>query len=264
LNSSLVYFLFFPFEFKQGTMTLLPIFLAILCLAAYSTVLSQPRSPNSSRIIHISIVPTFGSNNIRLADSSFHAPDAHDSTSVQIDVLKFYVSRIQFLSNGVVVVEEPQSVHLIDAAVKASFHCAIPNMHKTPFDAVRFNLGIDSVANVSGALGGDLDPTKGMYWTWQNGYINLKFEGKSNRSTARNNEFQFHLGGYREPLNCLQVVTLPVRNAEAITIQFNAETLLSHIEMATHHHIMSPSVEAVRLSAIAARSFRIVHSVPTK
>jgi hypothetical protein len=45
------------------------------------------------------------------------------------------------------------------------------------FDAIQFNLGLDSLTNVSGALGGDLDPTKGMYWTWQNGYVNFKLQG---------------------------------------------------------------------------------------
>jgi hypothetical protein len=35
------------------------------------------------------------------------------------------------------------------------------------YDQIQFQLGIDSLTNVSGAMGGDLDPTKGMYWTWQ-------------------------------------------------------------------------------------------------
>ena len=71
----------------------------------------------------------------------------------------------------------------------------------TEFDAIQFNLGIDSLTNVSGALGGDLDPTKGMYWTWQNGYVNFKLQGTSDLCNNPKNEFEFHLGGYLKPFN---------------------------------------------------------------
>ncbi len=235
-------------------------FLLVACRGASA----RPRplaTSSSSGIIRLSIIPTFGSKNILIADSSFQTGDSHN---VQIDVLKFYVSHIQFLKNGTVVLEEQKSFHLIDAAIKASFDIVIPNKHAISFDAVRFNLGIDSTTSVSGAMGGDLDPTKGMYWTWQSGYVNFKCEGKSNLCKARNNEFQFHLGGYRQPYYCLQTLTLPVHNPNEITLQFNAETFLSHSDVGTHHHVMSPNAEAVRLSAIVANSFSMVKSSTAK
>ena len=45
------------------------------------------------------------------------------------------------------------------------------------FDKIQFNLGIDKQTNLDGVKGGDLDPLKGMYWTWNTGYINIKIEG---------------------------------------------------------------------------------------
>jgi hypothetical protein len=238
-------------------------FLLIVCFVVYlaagnSAFAQKPRmNPN---VIHLSIVPMFGANALVIGDSAFQAKNSRASENVYIDVLKFYISRIQFLQKEAVVLEEPKSFHLIDAAAEASFHLAIANKRKIRFDAVRFHLGIDSTTSVSGALGGDLDPTKGMYWTWQSGYINVKCEGKSEHCLARNKEFQLHLGGYREPFYCLQTVTFPLHEAEAITIQFDAERFLSQIDMATHHHIMSPNAQAVRLLAIAAGSFSIVNS----
>ncbi|MBL7992070.1 MAG: hypothetical protein JNN25_11580 [Candidatus Kapabacteria bacterium] len=242
--------------------TLLLIFLALIfLLVACGGASAQPSPASSFNTIHLSIIPTFGSKNILLTDSSFQAKDSHN---VHIDVLKFYVSHIQFLKNGAIVLEEQKSFHLIDAAIKASFDIVIPNKHSVPFDAVRFNLGIDSTTSVSGAMGGDLDPTKGMYWTWQSGYVNFKCEGKSDLCKARNNEFQFHLGGYRQPYYCLQTVTFPVHNLNEIILQFNAETFLNHIDLTTHHHVMSPNAEAVRLSAIVANSFSMVKSNSAK
>ena len=172
------------------------------CSAAFG----QQRLVNaktSANTICLAIIPIFGTKPIVIGDSAFRAKDANNT---HIDVLKFYISRIQFFHKGTVVLEEEKSFHLIDAAVQASFHLVIANKRGARFDELRFHLGIDSVASVSGAMGGDLDPTKGMYWTWQSGYINVKCEGKSNVCIARNNEFQFHLGGYKQPFNSLQTL----------------------------------------------------------
>ena len=80
-------------------------------------------------------------------------------------------------------------------------------------DKIKFNLGIDSLTNVSGVMGGDLDPTKGMYWTWQSGYINFKMEGSSAVCPTRNHEFQFHIGGYQDPFYAMQTLELEVKNS---------------------------------------------------
>jgi len=48
---------------------------------------------------------------------------------------------------------------------------------------------VDSLANVSGAMSNDLDATKGMYWSWQSGFINLKIEGKSASCKTRKINF---------------------------------------------------------------------------
>jgi hypothetical protein len=241
---------------KTGFLLACSLAFHVTCSAAFGQTFAQAHSVNA-KDIRLSIIPTFGANTVVIGDSAFQANDAHHT---HIDVLKFYISRIQFVQNGVVVLEEARSFHLIDAAVQATFHLAIPNKGGARFDAVRFHLGIDSLTSVSGAMGGDLDPTKGMYWTWQSGYINVKCEGKSERSPARNKEFQYHLGGYKPPLSALQTLTFPASGNEAMTIQFDVETFLSKIDMATHHRFMSPSVDAVRLSGVAAESFRVVNS----
>ncbi|TAE27384.1 MAG: hypothetical protein EAZ92_09525 [Candidatus Kapaibacterium sp.] len=244
----------------------LSIALIILHSVAFGAALGQSfaqqrplNAKTSASTIRLSIIPTFGAKPIVIGDSAFQAKDANNT---HIDALKFYISRIQCLLKGVVVLEEAQSFHLIDAAKEASFHLTIQNKRGArfdgKFDAVRFHLGIDSATSVSGAMSGDLDPTRGMYWTWQSGYINVKCEGKSNACTARNNEYQFHLGGYKQPFDCLQTLMFPVSVSDTITIQFDVESFLSKIDMKKYHHFMSPSADAVRLSARAAESFRIV------
>ena len=122
-----------------------------------------------------------------------------------------------------------------------------------------FNLGIDSATNVAGALGGDLDPTRGMYWAWQSGYVNFKLEGTSPRCPTRKHVFQFHIGGFLAPHNALQTVTLPLPKGSEndLTVQFDVQQFLSNIDLTTQNSLMIPSDASVVLAHKAAQIFRI-------
>jgi hypothetical protein len=204
-----------------------------------------------------------GSDKIVVSDSEIQL---EDSTAMQITALKFYISRIQFLKNKKVVFEEKNSfnlgklctAHLIDVADATTQKISIAHSASIQADELLFYLGIDSLTNVSGALGGDLDPTKGMYWTWQSGYINFKLEGKSKRCKTRNNEFQFHLGGYQQPFYCLQTLTFPIKNTNEINIILDTEKIINQLNLTKQNHIMSPNKEALVLSKVVANAFSIL------
>lgn len=206
--------------------------------------------------VHIAITPMFGTNALMLSNTTFKT---NNTNNLQIEVLRFYISGIRFLKNGKVVLNEKNSFHLVDAAITKSLNISVDNSNDIDFDEIQFNLGIDSSTNVSGAMGGDLDPTKGMYWAWQSGYVNFKVEGKSNNCPTRNNEFEFHLGGYMQPNYSMQVVSLPVTNNTSIGLKFDMEKVFNQIDLANINHIMSPSAEAVTLTKIVAGSFSIIN-----
>ncbi|MEO8085661.1 MAG: MbnP family protein [Bacteroidota bacterium] len=205
----------------------------------------------------ISFHPEYNHSPFRLLDT-FYKIKSGDS--IRIETFRFYISGIEFLLNNKTVWKETESFHLIDAAnensLKLVFH--IPSL--ISYDQVKFNLGIDSLTNVSGAMGGDLDPTRGMYWTWQNGYINLKLEGNCNLCKTRNNEFQFHLGGYQFPLSAIQIISLPAHQGNNMVVNIALDKLLEDWDFTYNNHIMSPSKEAVVFSKKAADAF----SVPEK
>ncbi len=196
-----------------------------------------------------------GSTKLNINDSLIQLNDSND---LQIKALKFYVSNIQFLKNGKVALEEKNSSHLVDVSDAKSFQISIENKKNIEFDELKFDLGIDSTTNVSGAMGGDLDPTKGMYWAWQSGYINFKLEGTSKVCNTRNNEFQFHLGGYLQPNYCLQTLSFPLVNQGEINIDLDVRKIFEQIDLAKTNHIMSPSAEAVLISKIAANAFTLL------
>jgi hypothetical protein len=179
------------------------------------------------------------------------------SDSIKIESLKFYISEIELSDNEKMIWEEKNSFHLIDAANEQSLSVFLQIPQEVYFTKIKFNLGIDSITNVSGAMGGDLDPTRGMYWTWQSGYINFKLEGKCNLCRTRNNEFQFHLGGYQYPYNSLQAVILNTEKKEIINIDIDIQKIISGINFSELNHIMSPGKEAVEFSRNATKLFSV-------
>lgn len=173
---------------------------------------------------------------------------------IVLQTLRFYLSDIQLLQNDSVVWKESGSYHLYD--LEEAKGMVLPVPASVTYNRIRFYTGIDSVTNVSGAIGGDLDPVKGMYWTWQSGYINFKAEGRSSASTHPKKEFQLHLGGYESPDNALRQVTLSMRPQAAIDVYFDLQQFLQAAELAKRSHMMSPGPEAVKLSTIAAECFK--------
>lgn len=175
-------------------------------------------------------------------------------TPVTVSMLRFYVSNVQLLSGDKVVWQEPNSYHLVDMADSASLRIALPS--NVTANRLSFLLGTDSLANVSGAMGGALDPSKGMYWAWNSGYINFKLEGTSPVCASRNNQFQFHLGGYAYPNATVQQVSLKLSHASVI-VEVDVAQLLATIDLKTLSKVMSPCAEAVALSKQAAAIFRV-------
>ena len=195
--------------------------------------------------VNVYFNPMFVGNKLELNKQYFIV---NSTNSIQIETLKFYISNMEFYNTEQLVFKEKNSFHLIDAEDSTTFNLMINLKPNINFNQIKFNIGIDSITNYGGAMGGDLDPTKGMYWTWQNGYINFKIEGKSNLSIAKSNDFVFHLGGYQNAFSTLQTIQLPVQNSEVIPINMAIDKWINEIDLAKQNHIMSPSKEAVILS----------------
>jgi hypothetical protein len=199
----------------------------------------------TTSITTLSFQPKFGNVDLQLNDAVYATKN---NDSIWIDVFKCYVSNIALLQNGKVVWLEKNSFHLINTANQQSLQLMLQTPAAIAFDAIQFNVGIDSVTNVSGAMGGDLDPTNGMYWTWQSGYINIKLEGRSNKCVTRNNAFTFHLGGYQFPFNALQNVILPIQQREQINVVVDLQKFFTSFDLTTQNQIMSPGKSAIFLS----------------
>lgn len=183
--------------------------------------------------------------------------------TLEISVLKFYISELELHYKDGTTHQEQNSFHLIDASDKNSQFINLPN--KKDLIKVRFNIGIDSTSSVSGALSGDLDATKGMYWAWQSGYINMKIEGKSTSCKTRKNAFQFHIGGYMKPYYALKEVNINfndndndndnINKCNEISIKIDVSKLFKSINLSETNSVMIPGEKAMQIADLSVKMF---------
>ncbi len=207
-----------------------------------------------SNDVKISFVVAFKSIPIVLHDSTYLH---EDGSGLKFETLKFYISNVQLLQNDVAVFIEQNSFHLIDISDASSQNIILKQNKQINFNKVRFKLGIDSITNVSGAMGGDLDPTKGMYWAWQSGYINFKMEGACSSCLLPKYDFEFHLGGYQYPFNALQQIELKTISKNNFNIVLDINQFFTAVGLSKQKQIMSPCDDAVKLSSQLANCFSV-------
>lgn len=181
--------------------------------------------------------------------------------TIYFDKIKFYLSDIQLVYKDKKQFTETKSYYLIDLDKFESMRFSIPHQNKTKMESLKFNIGIDSLASVSGALEGVLDATNGMYWAWQSGFVNFKIEGKSSSCASRKNKFQFHIGGYLDPNYALRSVVIPVQNIQftnhGLNLIMDLGKLFSEIKLKETNSIMIPGKEAMKMADLSTQLFSI-------
>ena len=182
---------------------------------------------------------------------------SENKDTLQLTGFKFYISNLKLEYADKTTYSEPDSYYLID--IENPNSCKIP-IEKTTgktISKVSFSVGIDSLTSVSGALEGDLDPTKGMYWAWQSGYINMKLEGRSSSCKTRKNEFQFHIGGYMKPNYAMREVVLePKKSNFTVEINVDVAELFSKLELSKINSVMVPGNKAMQIADYSVTMFK--------
>lgn len=181
-----------------------------------------------------------------------------NSDTLTFEKFKCYISSIQIFYTDNTIFKQKDSYHLLDFENLSSFTIPITNLNDKLISKIKFNIGIDSLTNTSGALSDDLDPINGMYWAWQSGYINLKIEGKSPSCKTRMNEFHFHIGGYLPPFTTIRTIELFCNKKEdQINIVMDLNKFFSNIHLAETNSIMIPSKLAMELADYSTKLFYI-------
>ena len=205
--------------------------------------------------LELHIAPVFG--NEPITEDTWFVSTNDDS--MQFESIRFYLSDIQFDLNNGQTIKDALPAHLVDVFEPTTLKISLQNINYKDIKTMHFNIGIDSTTSVSGALSGDLDPTKGMYWAWQSGYINMKIEGRSPQCKNRKNVFQFHIGGYMQPFYAMRHVELPIKPffTEGVVLKIDLSKFFEKININTQNSIMIPGKEAVQLADLSIQMFSI-------
>lgn len=223
------------------------VFYFLACLLFLQSVTAQKEKDS----LIITLIPTFGQIPLKLHKTYI----SENKDSVQISQFKFYISELQITFNDNSVFKNKEKYTLIDIENPKSMQLPICKKNGKVVTKILFNIGIDSTASVSGALSGDLDPTSGMYWAWQSGYINMKIEGKSTSCKTRKNQFQFHVGGYKNPFYAIRKIDLYPKS-QSLSVTVDIAEIFSKVQLKETNSIMIPCKKAMELADYSVTMFK--------
>ena len=224
------------------------IFIGLLCCLFFESAFAQEKK--DSLVLRLNL--KFKDEN--LVQNKKYISESKDT--LEIEVFRFYISNIKFQYSDATAFSEENSYHLIDIENSNSLRIPITKKSDKTISKLIFSVGIDSLASVSGAMSGDLDPTKGMYWAWQSGFINMKIEGKSSSCKTRKNAFQFHIGGYMKPNYAIRTIELKPINSN-LEINVDVAELFKYLNLKENNSIMIPGSKAMELADKAVGMFSV-------
>jgi hypothetical protein len=202
--------------------------------------------------ISVSFIPVIRNQPLLLHEPT---PLGNGDTLI-INKLKFYVSHIKLYKSSELIFKDDAPARLMDVENVMMF--SIENRKHLSYDMLEFGLGVDSLTNVSGAQSGDLDPLKGMYWTWQSGYVNFKLEGILKSQESKEQVLEYHLGGYQANQNAYQTVSKQIDlSTTGISIFLDLSKFLSNPQVLQDKRIMTPGKKAIDISASVASCFKL-------
>lgn len=196
--------------------SVIQLLIAALLLGACQKSLRTSSNPAATHNLTIRFKPMSGSDALVFGNNYSNVWGEQYTVSA----FKFYVSHIYLTQadSGTTYEVNKDEYFLVNFADDNSTVLqlkAVPNK----YNRISFLIGVDSLRNVSGAQTGALDPAKGMFWTWNSGYIMAKLEGNSPASTQVNNKFEYHIGGFSGVDNVLKEATLSFPGSQSVTMQ---------------------------------------------
>lgn len=179
---------------------------------------------------------------------------------------KYYISNVVLHSAGGPDVVLP-GYYLVNEEEPASKQLLWEDVPAGQYTSLSFMIGVDSAHNTTGVQSGALDPVNGMFWTWNTGYVFLKFEGKAAASKSPGNLFEYHIGGYRTPANSLRVVKLDlpkvidIKEGGRRVVQVKADAAEVLKAPTTIDFSVLPSVTDATNAAVIADNYKDMFSV---
>ncbi len=155
----------------------------------------------------ITFVHQVGDKALRLDGTTYRNATGETFT---VTTFNYFVSNVMLTKSDRTLVPMPNQYFLIRQTDPASQRITLTDLPSGDYTALVFTVGVDSLKSVSPITErtGVLDPahygTDNMYWSWNAGYVFLKFEGTSPAAPARadgSRLVQWHVGGFGGGVN---------------------------------------------------------------
>jgi hypothetical protein len=173
-----------------------------------------PYLPGDKGSLRFEFDAVVGNKNLQLNSSTYSNKLGEDFT---VSMFDYYVSNIKLKNEKgeVFVVEQDSCYFLIKESDRNSQFFTLSKIPAGDYTEMSFIVGVDSMRNTMDVSkrSGSLDVANGMYWSWNSGYIFVKFEGTSPKAPAEsNNKFRYHIGGFggyqTKTINSIREVTI--------------------------------------------------------
>ena len=154
------------------------------------------------------------------------------NVSIRIDNLRWYVSLPPAGKKG-------SKAWLLDLADSSSLD---QQMSRPVNNKISLLFGVDSALQVGGVGTGALDPLRGMYWTWQTGYVQWKMEGAI-RVDGVESPLELHLGGFDGATKAQAMLSdyLVYPTTNSVIAQWDLSPFIAQILDQKKYGVMSPS-----------------------
>lgn len=169
---------------------------------------------------------------------------------VQLENLKFYICdiKVKYTDGQEITFPKHQLINLEDQP-----NIQIPNFKATGIVDFSFGIGVDSTTTMQGVFDGDLDPAKGMFWTWQSGYVNFKVEWAS-----ADQETFFHIGGFANDQNSFRTIHLKSNPKKTLkSLDFDLKAFADLMQQKGYSGIMSPGKQACDIADHYSNFFKL-------
>lgn len=238
--------------------------IAIACLILFANSCKKEKSANddTDAFLEITLVNQVNGQPIQLNQTLVNS---FQETFTLTDY-RYYISNLELL-NPTKSFKVPDAYYLVNEQNPDS-KSLTTTIRADAYEGLVFLVGIDSVRQVNGNHTGVLDPSQGMYWDANSGYMTAKLEGRSDFSGAPGNVLRHQIGGFEGQNNALRYVIIPfpatmvVGQGQTLKLTIKAELLrwfdsIYPMSIADNPTILAPGAAAMKIADNYSEQFSL-------
>jgi hypothetical protein len=223
-----------------------------------NTVIEEGLTFTSPGTLTVTFNHQFKEKALQLAPTSY-VTNANDT--VRFTEIRYYITNVELTTKAGTKVNLGNA-NLIDFLPPNTSSFSINNIPVGNYTSLSYLIGVDSIRNSGGVQEGDLDPSNGMFWTWNTGYVFLRCKG---RFGIAESAFSLDIGGTRNLMVSNHSLIPFKKSGTSATINFNMDIANMFNTPNSYSLITDPAdIHTAGSSAIAKLKPNIINAFSIK